>query len=99
MDEKEARKILEEYTANITHCGEESFAISTILNRLDELENNALTLRELTDIVLNTNPFKEEFKPDIECFKGYILGTCAKSIEGKRMSLYNMIIEKMDEKE
>lgn len=87
MDEKEARKILEEYTANITHCGEESFAISAILNRLDELENKALTLRELSDIVLNANPFKEKFKPDIEFFKGYILGTCAKVLEEKKNEL------------
>lgn len=87
MNEKEARKILEEYTANITHCGEESFAISVILQRLDELEQKALTFDEIQDIVLDSESLYKDFKPEIEVFKGYILGKCIRKLGEKKNDL------------
>ncbi len=38
MPIEEAKKILEDYTQNITHCGPESFAIATLLEYVRKLE-------------------------------------------------------------
>ena len=40
MELSEAKKIAREYTENITHVGEESFAITRLLDELDRLDND-----------------------------------------------------------
>ena len=40
MTLKEAKKIAGDYAANITHVGEESFAITELLRELDRLDND-----------------------------------------------------------
>ena len=77
MDETKAVNIAIAWGNNMIDAHKANF------ERIDESEQNALTWNELKEIILDSETLFKEFKPEIEIYKGYILGKCAKALYDK----------------